>query len=125
HKAQVEVKVRSQLQDEAVEMWKQEQQTPTGKGGKPLGLCTICNTISSSHLQKTGKYVPLSYSPLAKHVNGGRRLADFNAEKSWLTDGEATVLIDYTLEMAGQNYFPFSRRRLKEHADEIIQAKLG
>ncbi|KAF5377981.1 hypothetical protein D9615_006719 [Tricholomella constricta] len=123
-KAQVEVKIRNQLQDKAVELWKQEQQTPTGKGNKPLGLRTICDTIISSHLQQTGKYVPLSYSTLAKHVNGGRRLADFNAEKSWLTDGEATVLIDYALEMAGRN-FPFSRRRLKEHADEIIRAKLG
>ncbi|KAF8054786.1 hypothetical protein FPV67DRAFT_1438503 [Lyophyllum atratum] len=120
YKAAAEAKIKSQLQDEAVEMRKQEQQTPTGKNGKPLGFRTICERITASHLQKTGQHVTLSHSTLSKHVHGGRKMFDVNAEKSWLTDGEATVLIDYALEMAARN-FPFSRQRLKEHAEEIIR----
>jgi len=119
YKAAAAAKVKSQLQDEAIEMEKQEQQTPTGKNGKPLGLRTICDQISAAHLQKTGQHVTLSHSTLWKHTHGGTKLSDFNAEKSWLTETEATVLIDYALEMAAWN-FPFSNRRLKEHADEII-----
>ncbi|EDR07149.1 uncharacterized protein LACBIDRAFT_328129 [Laccaria bicolor S238N-H82] len=105
-------------------MEKQEQQTPTGKNGKPLGLRTICDRISAAHLQKTGQHVTLSHSTLWKHTHGGTKLSDFNAEKCWLTETEATVLIDYALEMAARN-FPFSNRCLKEHADEIIRAGQG
>lgn len=124
YKAAAAAKVKSLLQDEATEMEKQEQQTPTGKNGKPLGLRTICDRISAAHLQKTGQHVTLSHSTLWKHTHGGTKLSDFNAEKSWLTETEATVLIDYALEMAARN-FPFSNRCLKEHADEIIRAGQG
>ena len=100
YKAAAEAKVESQLQDEAIEMGKQEQQTSTGKNGKPLGLHTICNRISTSHLQKTGQHVTLSHSTLWKHTHRGAKLSNFNAKKSWLTDTKATVLIDYALNMA-------------------------
>ena len=123
YKAAAEAKVKSQVQEEAIEMGEQEQQTPMGKNGKPLGLCTICDWISASHLQKIGQYVTLSHSTLWKHTPRGTKLW-LQCQNSWLTDIKATVLIDYTLKMNAWN-LPFSGRCLKEHADKIIWAKHG
>lgn len=124
HKAQVEREKIDHLKDQAVERWKQEQEDPTGIHGKPRGLRKICEDISAEHLERTGEYFYLPFTTLAAHVKGGKTLSDFNAEKSWLTNGEATVVIDYALEMATRGW-PFSRTRLVEHADEVIGAKLG
>ena len=100
-------------------MGKQEQQTPTRTNGKSLSLCTICDQISVLHLQKLGNMLPYHTVLFGSILMGGTKLSDFNAKKSWLTDTEATVLIDYALKMASQN-FPFSGRHFKEHADKII-----
>lgn len=124
YKAQVERETTDYLMNQAAEWWRQEQANPTGIHGKPCGLRKICEDISAEHLESTGKYIYLPFTTLADHVKGGKTLSDFNAEKSWLTNGEATVLIDYALEIGARGW-PFSRRRLGEHADEVIGAKLG
>ncbi|KAF5378494.1 hypothetical protein D9615_007116 [Tricholomella constricta] len=123
-KAQVVSQTKSQLQEEALRIRREELQNPSGKNGQPLSLRTICDNVTAAHYKESKKWIPLSHATLAKHARGGRKLSDFNAKKSWLTAGEATVLIDYALELAARS-FPFSRTRLREHADEIIRAKLG
>ena len=50
--------------------------------------------------------------------------AQSNAEKSWLTEEEANVIIEFVTEVANQGH-GLSLRRLEEHANEILQARLG
>lgn len=47
-----------------------------------------------------------------------------NATWSWLTDEESEVVINYIME-CGNRGFPLSHRRLREHINEILQARLG
>jgi len=46
-----------------------------------------------------------------------------NAEKGWLRDEEAKEVIDYAAEIAKWGH-GLSHRRLKEHVDEILHARL-
>jgi hypothetical protein len=47
-----------------------------------------------------------------------------NADRSWLSDSEVTIVIDFINEMA-QRGFPLSHERLKEHVDDICSARLA
>ena len=61
---------------------------------------------------------------LKRHVAGGMTRERANAERSWLTDSEVTIVIDFINEMADRG-FPLSHERLKEHVDDICSACLG
>ncbi|KAF9560999.1 hypothetical protein CPC08DRAFT_615342, partial [Agrocybe pediades] len=47
-----------------------------------------------------------------------------NANRGWLTEGEATAIIDYANQLADEGW-GLSHRRIEEHANEIICAKVG
>ena len=53
-----------------------------------------------------------------------RSQAEANVAWSWLTDNITEVIIEYISEVGNQG-FPLSHCRLKEHMDQILQAQLG
>jgi len=61
---------------------------------------------------------------LKRHVAGGMTRERANAERSWLTDSEVDIVIEFINEMAHRG-FPLSHARLKEHVDGICSACLG
>ncbi|KAG6825040.1 hypothetical protein H0H87_010505 [Tephrocybe sp. NHM501043] len=86
YKAAVHLNLVSKLQDAAVELWKDEQDNPTGPNGKPLGLRAICSIISDEYYAEKGQLISLSHVTLHRIIHGGQKKADCNAEKGWLTD---------------------------------------
>jgi hypothetical protein len=61
---------------------------------------------------------------LARLSNGGQSLTEANRKKSWLTDVEQDLLIQFVLELAHRG-FPLSPTRLREHSEYILRARLG
>ncbi|KZP14785.1 hypothetical protein FIBSPDRAFT_692831, partial [Athelia psychrophila] len=84
----------------------------------------ICEEVARDWRSETGHEVKLSYSTLRNHVNGGKSLSDFNAEKKLLEQVEEDVVVEFLREM-GDRGFPLNHRRVKEHVDEILHARLG
>ena len=106
----------------AVDFYCSELAKPRGERRK--GARKICKDLEALHLRETGVLVKLSFSTLMRLATGGRTKALSNADCSWLSLEETLVVIEYTIEM-GNRGFPLSHRRLKEHVDEICQARLG
>lgn len=50
-------------------------------------------------------------------------MKQFNAEKRWLSEEEEKVVLGFAEETAARG-FPLSHRRLREHVDAIIQARV-
>ncbi|KAJ8074640.1 hypothetical protein PM082_022218 [Marasmius tenuissimus] len=103
------------LYSRAVTQFRERQES---NGEKP-GLRKICLMIQAEHLRETGRTVILSHSTLGRLVKGGQMIADFNRDKSVLLKQEAKELIAFTIEVAAWG-FPLDKRRLAEHADELI-----
>jgi hypothetical protein len=61
---------------------------------------------------------------LAQLSNGGRTLTEANGKKSWLTNAEQDLIVQFVIELALQG-FPLSPKRLREHAEHILRACLG
>jgi hypothetical protein len=80
--------------------------------------------MEAHYRQETGKIIQLSPATLRRRASGIKSQARSNAERSWLTSEEAELVIDYAIEMSNRG-FPLSHRRLKEHVDEILCARLG
>ena len=72
----------------------------------------------------TENQIKLSHATLKRHVDGGMTRERANAARSWLTDSEADIIIDFINEMAHRG-FPLSHMQLKEHVDDICSARLG
>ena len=85
---------------------------------------TICKDFEQTYLQATGKSIKLSHATLSRLTAGGRSLAEMNEAKSWLTPEETECVLAYAKETADRG-FPFSHRRLREHVNEILTARLG
>ncbi|KAF5375698.1 hypothetical protein D9615_009380 [Tricholomella constricta] len=68
--------------------------------------------------------IQLSKTTLKRRVQGISSQASSNAQKSWVTDSEADVIINYALKLAEEGW-PFSRTRMQEHADEVVRARHG
>lgn len=66
----------------------------------------------------------LNYMTLQRRVHGVKSQREANKDKSWLIRGETDTVIDFIVEMGNQGW-PLSHRRLKEHVDEICSARLG
>ena len=68
--------------------------------------------------------IKLSSCTLIRGADGGRSQAEANAARSWLTDNETEVIIEYIGEVGNQGFL-LSHHRLKEHVDKILWARLG
>lgn len=110
---------KAALQKIAVERYRQELQK---KDGKIKGARKICAEVEIEYKNKTGKYIPLSHATITRHANGGKPMAEFNAEKCLLSKDEEEVILGFIQETANRG-FPLSHRRLREHANSIIKAR--
>ena len=79
----------------------------------------------AEHKRTTGQDIAISHVTITQRINNMPTCADANhAMKSWLTTEETEAVIEYIVEIGVQG-FPLSHKRLKEHVDEICQARLG
>ena len=63
-------------------------------------------------------------STLAWLVKGGITRTESNGRKSWLTKEEEDIVVNFAIETACCG-FPLSPKRLQEHAEQILTARLG
>ncbi|KAJ7149854.1 hypothetical protein C8R43DRAFT_846151, partial [Mycena crocata] len=75
-------------------------------------------------LDQTGKVVKISKAKLHRRVHGGKSRQEAADERAWLTPEEVEVVVGFAVE-CGNRGFPLSHRRLKEHANQILRARLG
>lgn len=71
-----------------------------------------------------GREIKLCHLTLTRGENRGKNQASTNVSKSHVTPGETNILIDLIGEL-GNRGFPLSHRRLREHINKILQARLG
>ncbi|KAK0475949.1 hypothetical protein EDD18DRAFT_1387251, partial [Armillaria luteobubalina] len=115
-------KCHDQLMEKAVVAYKNELTKLPGAPRK--GARKICEDFEALYQRETGKKISLSYSTLIRLANGGKTKAQSNAMKSHLFPSEANNIIDFVLAVASEG-FPLSHRRLKEHINEVLRARLG
>ncbi|KZP23538.1 hypothetical protein FIBSPDRAFT_684056, partial [Athelia psychrophila] len=121
-KRQIARESKNDLMARAVEAYRHElTKTPTQR---PKGARIICTDFENLYRLETGLTVKLSHTTLIRLTQGGRSQADSNAKRTLVLKEEEEVLIDFIGEI-GNRGFPLSHRRLKEHVDEILQARLG
>ncbi|EDR16115.1 uncharacterized protein LACBIDRAFT_321330 [Laccaria bicolor S238N-H82] len=106
----------------AVALYRHEQETAVNR--KPLSLRKVCKKIEDEHWSETKRTVKLDPCTLRRLVKGGTLKSIWNFQKSWLLEWEATMVIDYAIEVASRG-FPLSHRQLKDHVDSICCARLG
>jgi len=121
-KRRIFVKTQNKWMDKAVEVYNEEQSKPSGE--KRLGLHGVCNLMEERCWKEDKTKISLDKSTLTRRLNGVPSQAQSNANGGWLTEGEANAIIDYANQM-GREGWPFSRRRILEHANEICFARYG
>lgn len=126
-KHQNHVKLVQQYMDQAVQLYNAEY--AVGPGGsilkKPRSYADICRLMVEKCWKENKVSITLTKSALQRHIHGGKSRAQANAKKSsWLTDEEAEVIIRYAINLANQGW-PLSTRRLTEHANLILRARIG
>ncbi|EPQ53839.1 hypothetical protein GLOTRDRAFT_94965 [Gloeophyllum trabeum ATCC 11539] len=114
-KAQLAREEHDPVMDRAIDSYRAELDKTDPE--KKKSLRTICEETLQVYFEETGHTVTLNHKTLSNLVNGGWRLAEFNASKSWLTPAE--------VDQVAARGFPLSHRRLCEHVNEICQAKYG
>ncbi|KAF8164955.1 hypothetical protein B0H34DRAFT_632506, partial [Crassisporium funariophilum] len=108
-KAQIARKEKDNLMARAVALFHAKQ--IDSDTGKPMSMCKLCQLVSDNHFAKTQKRIPVNDSTLARLVKGGVTRTESNGKKSWLTQEEATLIVNYALVIA-QHGFPLSPKRL-------------
>ena len=107
---------------QAVALYQAEKAKATG--GKPASLRAVCKTVSDDYYSRTQIRVHLDHNTLARLSNGGRSLTETNGKKSWLTNEEQDIVVQFIIELARRG-FPLSPKRLREHTEHILKARLG
>jgi hypothetical protein len=108
------------LQRVAVSRYRQELEKKDGK----RGARKICEEVEIEYKNETGKSISLNHATIIRHANGGKPMAEFNAEKCLLSKEEEKTILGFMEETANRG-FPLSHRRLREHAAAIIGARQG
>lgn len=111
------------LMAHAVRAYRAELEKPEN-GCRRRGLRTICKDFEDIYYHETGKQIKLVHSTLNKLADGGRTKVQAGAERSWLDPPEVETVITFITENAGRG-FPDSKRRIKEHVDLVLRARLG
>jgi hypothetical protein len=75
-------------------------------------------------LKEKGLHVKLDHKTLSKLSAGGTTKSQSNAEKSSLLNIEANLVVDYAIATTTRG-FPLSHKRLREHVNVILRARLG
>lgn len=122
-KAQEQRKKKDELMQKALTIYMEELEK-VKRGEKGRGAVPVCKEVMDRHRLETGESIVLVPQTLLNLVKGGKTLSQFNAEKSWLLAEEVEVVISNALELTARG-FPLSHKRMKEHVDEILRARLG
>lgn len=112
---------KAELQKIAVERYRAELKKPANER---KGARKVCEEVEVEHRVKTKRTVHLNHATIIRHADGGKPLREFNAEKRWLSDEEEETVLRFSEETAARG-FPLSHRRLREHVDQILRARLG
>jgi hypothetical protein len=107
----------------AIDMYHKQHEHPN-TNTKKKGYREVCLEMEQACLRETKMKILLSSSTLQRRVQGGRGIREFNAEKAWLSEQQAEIVITCAVQEAERG-FPFSHRRLREHVDEICRARYG
>lgn len=113
--------IQDYLMSRAVEAYRCELQKPTGAPRKSMR--TICRDFQDLYFNESGTVIKLSHTTMARLLVGGRTLQQANATKSHLTNGETEIILNFITE-CGNRGFPLSHRRLKEHVEKVLRARL-
>ena len=111
---------KAEVQKIAVERYRTELLKPINDR---KGARKICEEVTIEHKNLTGRLIHLNHATVIRHVDGGRTMQEFNAEKRWLSTEEEKVVLGFVEETAVRG-FPLSHRHLREHVDMIIQARV-
>jgi len=121
-KQQIKYETKDGLLIHAVALYHHEKQNSEVENRKPLSLRKICKQIEGEHYAATKRTVKLDPCTLRRLAQGGKSKSTSNSEKSWLLPDEVEMVINYAVEVAARG-FPLSHKRLKEHVDQICQAR--
>src|ERR1700676_175085 len=122
-KLQAAPTIKDGLYVRAVALYQHEQQREEN-GRKKMSLRKVCEEIQHQCWVESKKEVKLDYSTVRRLANGGTPKSISNASRGWLLAGEVDVIIGYAIEVASRG-FPLSHARLREHVNEICDARLG
>ncbi|KAK6993235.1 hypothetical protein R3P38DRAFT_2448362, partial [Favolaschia claudopus] len=92
--------------------------------GPPLSLQKAIDKAQEEYHAQTGLVLKLAKSRVHRRVHGGRSRQEAADERNWLTPEEVKIVIDFAIEYANRG-FALSHKRLKEHVDSILRARLG
>lgn len=101
-----------------------EEQEKKARGETWIGAKNIRDEVIALWKVEKKQEVKFTHQTILNHAAGRPTRADANAKRSLLTPEEVEVVITYIIEV-GRQGFPLSHRRLKEHVDEILCARLG
>ncbi|KAH9891176.1 hypothetical protein C8Q73DRAFT_617501, partial [Cubamyces lactineus] len=82
----------------------------------------IIHEVEKECLERTKKWVWLSKTTVMVRASGRESVQQFNARKAWLSSGEEDMVVAFAIDSALRR-FPLSHQCLKEHVDEICQAR--
>lgn len=96
---------------------------------KPIGIRrkgarTVAKDFVHLYQKETGQDIAIDHNFLIQQAKGWQTRSEANAAKCLLKPSEIQVVIDFVVE-CGNRGFPLSHKRLKEHVDKILQARLG
>jgi Tc5 transposase DNA-binding domain len=114
--------VHDDLMSQAVKTNHHELQKPPGAPRKSMQ--TICRDFQDLYFNESKSVIKLSHTTMALLLVGGRTLQQANTMKSHHTEGETEIILNFITECGNQG-FPLSHRRLKDHVKKILYARLG
>jgi len=89
-----------------------------------LAYQTALKSNEIMSIRQVAQLFQVPRSTLQNCISGHKSRLEANAEKSWLTDEESKVLVDFLIKAAGQG-FPDTKHHLRSQVNEIICEKLG
>ena len=92
-KTQLQQGGHDHLMQQAVILYKQEQDKPR----KKAGLWTICRDLEKEFQCEKSQKITLNHNTLWNLVKGGRSRSEANAARGWLMKEEVKEVIDYMI----------------------------
>lgn len=114
----------SEFQDKWIDIAATRYSEGQDNGGTKRGIRKVCKEVAEECFHQTKMRVNLPKTTVIEWAKRRVSIRDFNAGKGWLTLEEEDVVVDFAIDTAVRG-FPLNHRRLKEHVDEVCQAKLG
>ncbi|TFK16765.1 hypothetical protein FA15DRAFT_552211, partial [Coprinopsis marcescibilis] len=84
----------------------------------------VARDFERMHFESTGTKVKIPHSTVAARAAGRKSRKEAALAQEWLRPEETEIVIKHVIQSANQG-FPLTHRRLKEHIDRILGARLG